>query len=285
MPTDGETADDDLLRKAISKRLRIRQTLRMSQFTSVFAASLFALSLSVAQADEAPKPKYGPEATPVSRSHEYLQKAAAPDYWALSPYYLSQKTGGSCSVASVATVMNGLRASQALTADDELVTEETLLKKSGDKDWAARVGHGSVLSTLMAMATKKGGVTLDLLGKNIESALKAYGFTDLKVDVVHADQADAATLAKLKTTLEQNEKSAQDFMIINFEQGKLTGDTGGGHISPIGAYDAKADKVLVMDVDRQWYEPYWTSSKALLDSMATPDSESKRNRGYVWIHR
>ncbi len=234
-------------------------------------------------AADAPKPKYGPEATPISRSHDYLQKAAAPDYWALSPYYLPQKTGGSCSVASVAAVMNGLRSGKALTADDELVTEDSLLKKVGDKDWSARVGMGGILSAVTTGGV--GGLTLDLLGKNVEKALKAYGIGDAKVEVVHVDHADAATLAKWKETLVTNEKSAQDFIIVNMEQGKLTGDTGGGHISPIGAYDAKTGRALVMDVDRQWYEPYWVSAKVLLDAMATQDSESKRNRGYVWIHR
>jgi Phytochelatin synthase len=42
----------------------------------------------------------------------------------------------------------------------------------------------------------------------------------------------------------------------------LTGDWDGPHISPIGAYDRDARQVLIMDVDREWYVPYWSPDRA-----------------------
>jgi hypothetical protein len=50
----------------------------------------------------------------------------------------------------------------------------------------------------------------------------------------------------------------------------LTGDWDGPHISPIGAYDRGAQQVLVMDVDREWYVPYWSPDAKLLDAMLRP---------------
>ena len=38
-----------------------------------------------------------------------------------------------------------------------------------------------------------------------------------------------------------------------------------------------------MDVDRQWYEPYWVSEEALVDAMNTKDKEASLNRGYLYI--
>ena len=49
-------------------------------------------------------------------------------------------------------------------------------------------------------------------------------------------------------------------------QDDLTGARGGpyAHISPIGAYDSVTRRVLILDVDRGWYSPYWVSDKDLL---------------------
>src|SRR3712207_5680426 len=41
------------------------------------------------------RPKYGPSAVPLSRSSDYVRSQAAPDFWALMPYYLPQRDGRS----------------------------------------------------------------------------------------------------------------------------------------------------------------------------------------------
>ena len=46
------------------------------------------------------KPKLGPDAITVQQSHAYLRGHDAPDYWALSPYYVPQATDSACSVAA-----------------------------------------------------------------------------------------------------------------------------------------------------------------------------------------
>jgi hypothetical protein len=54
------------------------------------------------------------------------------------------------------------------------------------------------------------------------------------------------------------------------------------HISPIGAYDKTNERVLVMDVDREWYEPYWVSDERLLLAMSKK-TERFGFGGYLWI--
>ena len=77
----------------------------------------------------------------------------------------------------------------------------------------------------------------------------------------------AAALAQLKRMLIENEASDRDIVLVYFNQGVLTGDWDGPHISPIAAYDADRGEVLIMDVDRQWYIPYWSSEEALFGAM------------------
>ena len=67
---------------------------------------------------------------------------------------------------------------------------------------------------------------------------------------MHAEGADPAALDGLRKALAENEASRDNVMLVYFNQGVVTGDWDGPHISPIGAYDAEKDRVLVMDVDR-----------------------------------
>ncbi|MBC7386104.1 MAG: hypothetical protein H7301_08095 [Cryobacterium sp.] len=219
------------------------------------------------------KKKYGPTATRLFDAHEYVRKNAAPDYWALSPYYDPQMNGAACSLASVTMVVNAARASMPLTASDELATQPNLLKKVNSSVWNEGVAKGTT------------GVDLDQLGVLVGQSLKAYGLEPLKIEVVHVDSTTDAMMKKVRSVLEQNEKNASDFVIANFQQSDYTGDPEGaiGHIAPVAAYDRKAKKVLVMDVDRQYYEPYWVSEETFLKGMATKDSGGKNFRGFVYV--
>lgn len=241
--------------------------------------TLLALLLTTSLAYADTKPKYGPMATTLSNSHEYVQKNKAPDYWAMNSYYTAQKWGGSCSLASVTMVINAARAHQKLTSDDALATEPKVLEKVKDpvvngKSWAVAVGAEGIIPS---------GVNLDQLGELARKGLEAYGLKVKRVEVVHADKIDAATKAKLHKALIENEKSDNDFIIANFNQQVYTGDAEVGHIAPVAAYDAAKKRVLIMDPDREWYEPYWISEETFLVGMATQDSSKKQNRGYVWI--
>ncbi len=235
-------------------------------------ALFFALTFPVSQAAAA-NPKYGPDATRLHDAREHIRESAAPDFWALVPYYVPQQDGRSCSVASVAMLVNAARADQKLTASDELVTQPGILKKVNSKIWKQGVG-----------STGR-GVTLDQLGALVGESLKAYGFAGAKVEVVHVDAESPEAKAKLQHALAENEKSAGDFILVNFLQSVYTGDPEGavGHIAPLAAYDAKRGRALIFDPDRQYYEPYWVSVDVLVKGMATADQVAGKNRGYVHV--
>lgn len=237
---------------------------------------LVALIALTAQAS----PKYGPEgaprAIPLSQAPQYFQSgAAAPDYWALAGFYVPQFNGAACSVASVTMALNAARASLAKSSEDKVILQQALLKQMGG-EWKKRVDPVLGLSTVR-------GVTLDLLAEFTEAAFRKNGFPEAQAQAVRLDPKFRTSLAHLQKDLEENEKSASDFILVNFDQKVFTDDSAVGHISPVAAYDSKLRRVLVMDPDREWYEPYWVSDQTLLDAMGTVDPEIRKLRGYVRI--
>jgi hypothetical protein len=225
------------------------------------------------------KPKYGPKiaprAVPLSQDSSYFRSQNAPDFWALISYSVPQFSGAACSVASVSAVINAARARTALTSNDKLVVQEELLKKVKVADWEKRIRGGTL--------SPPRGVTLESLREVTEGALKAYGISYERVELLRFEGDPKEELRRLETILEENERSTRDFVIANFLQSTMTDDSATGHISPIGAFDRARKRVLVLETDREWYEPYWVSSETLLQGLRTLDSESKRQRGLIRV--
>jgi hypothetical protein len=217
---------------------------------------------ALADAADALKPKLGPHAVTIQQSHDYLRTHEAPDYWALSPYYVPQITGSACSLATVATLVNALRGLPPLSTD-ELVTQTTLLQAVGSDAWASET------------AANGDGVTFDEFKTYLSLSLKAFDL-DADIEVFKPSDSSPATLAALRAMLADNEQSANDIALVYYNQGVVTGDWDGPHLSPIGAYDGDTRRVLIMDVDRQFYIPYWVSDEKLLEALLRP---SPANQG------
>jgi len=156
-----------------------------------------------------------------------------------------------------------------------VILQQELLSQIGG-DWKRRVAPFLGLSAVR-------GVTLDLLARFAQESFRKNGFPSARAEAVRLDPRDPQSLARLRRDLEANEASASDFILVNFDQKVLTNDTSVGHIAPIGAYDAARRRVLVMEPDREWYEPYWVADQRLLEAMATIDGETGLLRGYVKI--
>jgi len=68
-------------------------------------------------------------------------------------------------------------------------------------------------------------------------------------------------------------------LVVSFSRQALN-QTGDGHMSPIGGYHRKSDSVLILDVARFKYPPYWVPVQRLYDSMLRCDKVSSMPRGY-----
>ena len=96
-------------------------------------------------------------------------------------------------------------------------------------------------------------------------------------------QADGAALERLRAALRANEGADRDWLLLNFWAQSYVGTGAYGHIAPVGAYDPETRRVLVLDPDREWYEPYWLPDEIALQGMATIDADSGQPRGYVYV--
>lgn len=222
-------------------------------------ACLLLMAALPAAAEETPLPKLGPEAVSLTVDHGYLRAAEAHDYWAFAPFVKPQFTGSACSVAAVTAAVNGLRGLPDL-AEEPVLTQTALLDLVGDPEWAR------------LSAEDGDGVTFAQLEQFSRAALAATGLAEAKLDVFRPTDTAAETLTALRHLLADNETSPRDVALVYFNQGVVTGDWDGPHVAVIGAYDAVLDRVLVLEVDQEWYVPYWTHTPILLDAMVKPTS-------------
>lgn len=224
------------------------------------AVLLFSLAQASLAQDDAPLPKLGPNAIPVTEATEYLRAAPAPDYWAFAEFVKPQFTTSACGVASVTAALNGLAGLPA-NAEDTVMTQPDLLEAVGDAHWSeisAEGGDGVMFDELVTYATE---------------ALPVAGLDSYAVSTFKPVDDSAESLATMRDWLMLNEESAEDAMLVYFNQGVVTGDWDGPHVSVIGAYDAVRDAVLILEVDQEWYIPYWTPAPVLLEAMLKPTSD------------
>src|SRR5262249_6904453 len=135
----------------------------------------------------------------------------------------------------------------------------------------AAVGNGA---WARETAERGSGVTWRSFEHYVRLALEAYRL-DADIDVLRPDDGSAESLDRVRRLLIDNQRSDRDIVLAYLNQGVWTGDWEGPHISPVGAYDAERRRVLIMDVDRQWYVPYWVSDAKLLEAMIRPAPADK----------
>jgi hypothetical protein len=151
-----------------------------------------------------------------------------------------------------------------------LLSEQGMLEAMDDAPWTAAVaenGPGIRLADLSRIAP----LALTQLASG--GTAQAYVMEDESTD----------SLELLRRNLAANERADSDFIIANFDQGVFTADESVGHFSPIGAYDAATHRVLILDVDRQYVDPYWVPDTLLLHAMAKIDAHNPYHRGFLYL--
>jgi hypothetical protein len=203
----------------------------------------------------------------------YLRENPAPNFWALMPHQIHQHTDSSCSLASATMVLNAARGIAGHNRIGALVSEKRLLDLFDHTDWRAGV------------APDGGGRRLLELAGHLDEARKHFGLAGWRVESRPVIAADAAGLARLRADLAAMELHAGVFPVANFHLDCFYGDgTDVGHFSPLGAYDAARDRVLVLDVYKADYEPAWAPVEHLLKAMARPCNDGQP-RGYLVLRK
>jgi hypothetical protein len=266
-------------------------------------------SVATASADDF-KPKFGPLgnpiATPLYQDSSYLRKRrSGPDYWAISSFYEGMRGSASASAASLVMVLNALRRNQQFSSADKWVLETEMLSKSIDSEskervsklsesivneWTDRISSKTIKKPDPTNPEKEieetqepVGISIADLANYAQDAIQGYKLGDYRATSFKVTDA-AAQESEIRDILKTNEKSAEDFIIVNYVQKSLTDDYDGGTFSPIGAYDAAKDRVLIMETDRQYYSPIWVPLKSLVAGM-TPSKDGSKTYGLVWIRK
>ena len=71
-------------------------------------------------------------------------------------------------------------------------------------------------------------------------------------------------------------------LIVNYSRSAV-GQTGTGHFSPIGGYDAATDQALVLDTARFKYPPHWMPVALLFAAMQERDADTGDTRGWMLL--
>ena len=215
-----------------------------------------------------------PELIPLRMDHAYLRGAPDSAYWSIAPHLIQQATDSSCSLATAVMLINAVRGREGHLRIGGPVSEASLLDKLGDTFWRE------------AVAQDGNGLSLTEFAAALERALQSYECSGTwSVAITPMTDAEAAA-ADLRAALRAMENGAAGFVAANFHLDLFYGDgVDVGHFSPIGAYDAARDLVLMLDVYKKDYEPMWAPLPRLAKAMATLSRKTGERRGYAVVRR
>ncbi|MBV9433797.1 MAG: phytochelatin synthase family protein [Hyphomicrobiales bacterium] len=193
----------------------------------------------------------------------FAESDAREAYFPLASNFLTQKTQAYCGVASIVMVLNALNLPAPSVPEYEpyrTFTQENVLTPQTD-------------AVLPRDVLARQGMTLDQIGAILLTQ-------PVKVEVHHAAESSADEFRSLARSYLGE---PGHFVLINYLRRTL-GQESGGHISPLGAYDGKTDRFLILDVARYKYPPVWVKTSDIFDAMNTQDSDNaNKTRGFVLV--
>ena len=194
-----------------------------------------------------------------------LQSVDRADYGPLAEQFLTQANLAYCGVASMVMVLNSLAVPAPAAAgygSYRFRTQQNVFDSA------------STQAVLAPELVARQGMTLEQL----RALLASHG---LQARAIHGDRLSQA---QFRLLLRSNLSDPSDRLLVNYDRQAL-GQAGGGHISPIAAYHAATDRVLILDVARYRYPSVWVPLADLWQAIRSPDSSSGRSRGLVVVRR
>jgi len=185
-------------------------------------------------------------------------------YFRLATYLESEQILTFCGPATIAAVLNSLDVKRPVPQrlyPWGLFTQDTIFTPENQavKPYPMVEHEGLILEQLTAFFNNLG----------------------VKAEMHHADTIDEA---KLRQTIKDTLADPNKRLVVNYTR-KAIGQNGDGHISPVGAYDADTDRVLVLDVAKYKYPPVWMTVADLYKAINTIDSGSNKTRGIVVVSK
>lgn len=216
-----------------------------------------------------------------------IRSSAKSDFALLANQFEAQSNRAFCGPTTAAIILNSVFAkSSSLPRDNSRIqavdlknlnpgfdltvarfTQETVIQK-GQKTRAQILGEPMLINGKMI---RDGGYQL----RQFDEMLRA---NQLKTKLMVVD--NQMELNEVRQDFIKNLQTPGDYLVVNYRREDV-GQSGGAHISPIGAYDAASDSVLILDVNPAAHSWVWIPLSSLFKAMKTFDKVE--NRGYVLI--
>lgn len=259
---------------------------------SIFAAIVLAMApLPAALALDAAPGSIVQELVPLDSDEGLVRLArsqAKVDFPALANQFEAQSNAAFCGPTSAAIVLNALRGRSADLPRDlsRLRPEDVRYFAGGNVDAAIpRFTQDNVIDKGRKTRAQVMGEPLTIAGRSVQD----FGYQLRQLDeMLRANGAntvlaivdDRMADGDIRRHLVENLRQSGNYVIVAFKR-TAVGQRGGGHISPLGAYDAESDSFLLMDVNPANAGWTWIPTATLVRGMRTFDTVE--NRGYILI--
>lgn len=207
------------------------------------------------------------------------------DFPVLANQFEAQSNYLFCGPTSAAIVLNAVRArSSDLPRDRGRLHAEDLRLISSDVV-IPRYTQDNVITKGPKTRAQVMGEPMSINGKQVRDfGYQLRQLDDLfKANALHTRLVivdDKRSEKEIRTDLIANLKRRGDYLVINYWR-QAVGQQGGGHISPVGAYDPQSDSFLVLDVNPANAGWVWIPATTLIKGMRTFDRVE--NRGYIHV--
>jgi hypothetical protein len=217
----------------------------------------------------------------------FARASAKVDFPPLANQFEAQLNGAFCGPTSAAIVLNAVRnRSTDLPRDHGRLKPDDLRNvPSGYDPIVPRYTQDNVITSGAKTRAQVLGEPMLINGaskrdfgyqlRQFDQMLRANGLSTRMVVV-----DERVPEAQIRADLVQNLQRPDDYVIVNYRR-EAVGQRGGGHISPLGAYDAASDSFLVLDVNPAAAGWVWMPRATLIKGMRTFDTVE--NRGYVLV--
>ena len=207
------------------------------------------------------------------------------DFSRLASQFQNQIDRFSCGPVTGAIVLNALRIGKADTLPKTNFDERYRAHLRKDSD--PRVARYTPESFMSEKAQKI--KSLGQIYGQLKDGKSAFGVAIRKLHkmfLTHGVKSKLRLVNKelsnqhIRKELISNLGRAGDYVVVNYKRSAL-GQKGGGHFSPLGAYDENTDSFLIMDVNSSQHNWAWVKADQLISAMRT--LFTVENRGYLLI--
>jgi len=215
------------------------------------------------------------------------RSTAKADFPALVNQFEPQSNAAFCGPTSAAIVLNAIKGrSSELPRDRSRLHSEDLKFLPGGFDLTLpRFTQDNVIekgpktrSQVLGEPVRINGKSTPDFGYQIRQLDELLKLNGLATHLVIVNDRKLET--DIRTDLVQNLRTAGNYVIVNYKRSAV-GQQGGGHVSPVGAYDQLSDSFLVLDVNPTNAGWVWMPTSVLVKGMRTFDTIE--NRGYILV--